>query len=185
MAYAHSYAQTMIQPTESPVAENLNIEAIDQNKKPRQMTTADLQNWALSQGFFMVIPTEMKFTQGHIVFAPGARMKIPMGVNEKGDRTHTGYVLKLFLGNLRAAPRSQVLASHYGFYENILRFEVLLEGISYGFYNLGYGVSLPEPIEIPIPYLRNIDGDVSVEVRLANHPSNFIVWFGSALIRKD
>ncbi|MCB1199459.1 MAG: hypothetical protein KDK41_02350 [Leptospiraceae bacterium] len=169
---------------------------------PRRMSLAKLITWARAQGFYLARPEQgfglpMEDLEncrinptddcyfGWLIMPPGVSFPVSISPNEKGNISRTGYTLRVFPGNLKKFPRETTLSSDFRFYENILRFEVIIEGISYGFHEMGHGKSLPEPLEFKIPYIRDNSQPLTVELKLANHPSNFLIWFGAELIRKD
>lgn len=143
-----------------------------------------ITRWAHAQGF-SVSPDHTdggyQYKYGMIFYSPGLTFHLSI---PKSSLSLHGWKLILDMGFLRESARIQQLSNDFHNYENILRYEVYIDGIKYQTIELGYGISRTSPMEIPIPYIRNKSGKVTVQIKLANHPHNFAILYDAFLTRE-
>lgn len=143
-----------------------------------------ITRWAHAQGFSVSqdhADGGYQYKYGMIFYAPGLTFHLSV---PKSSLSLYGWKLILDMGFLQQSSRTQRLSNDFHNYENILRYNIYIDGIKYKTIEIGYGVSLNSPLEIPIPYIRNKSGKVTVRIELANHPNNFAILYDAFLARE-
>lgn len=147
-----------------------------------------ISRWAQAQGFRITTDKSnggYRFQYAMVFYAPGLHFQLVTPADANGDKPSPfGWKLTLDMGFLEAAPKQKILSSDFKFYQNILRYKIIIDGIEYRTIEIGFGKTSVSPITIAIPYIRNKEGKVNVEIRLANHPSNFAVLYDAYLSRE-
>ncbi len=144
-------------------------------------------SWALAQGFTATSDSSMsnssQYRRAAIFYAPGFKFKLRAITNLRGDFSRFGWKLLLDMALLKPAPKSKFLTNRFKNYGNFLRYEVFIDGIKHREIEVGYGLTQPSPLVIAIPFIRDEDARVSVEIRLANAPGNFGILYDARLVR--
>lgn len=142
-------------------------------------------DWAHAQGFSVTRDHPAggyQYKFGAIFYAPGLEFYLATPKNSLGEpASPVGWSLVLDLGVLRSSNRLEKLSSDFHNYNNILRYTIYIEGIEYRTIEFGYGKTVTSPVEIPIPFIRNTSGRLKIEIKLANHPTNFGILYDAFL----
>lgn len=141
-----------------------------------------LQRWSSAQGL-SVTPDHpaagLHYHRVAVISAPGLTFRLRRPVTEKGSEFANGWMLNLDVAALRARDGYNDTAR----YTNLLECEVLIDGIAYTKIRQGAGALSPSPVKIPIPHIRSSEGIITVELRLSNHPRNFLFLYDAYLSR--
>lgn len=141
-----------------------------------------LQRWSSAQGL-SVTPDNtaagLNYHRAAIVSAPGLTFRLRRPVTEKGSEFANGWTLNLDIAAIRARDGQSNLAR----YQNLLECEVLVDDVLYKTIRQGSHASAVSPVKIPIPHIRSTDGVITVRLRMANHPRNFLFLYDAFLSR--
>ncbi len=142
-------------------------------------------SWAHGQGFSLTRDSDLYGVQNRraaVFHAPGVRFPLYAVRNRHGTLSRTGHFLVLDFAFPVSLDREKTLSSDFKNYRNILRYEIFADGIHLGTVESGYGVSQRDPLIFAIPYIRDPEGRVVVEIRLANHPAQFAILYDAVLV---
>lgn len=141
-----------------------------------------LQRWSSAQGL-SVTPDHpaagLFYHRVAVISAPGLTFRLRRPVTEKGSEFANGWTLNLDLAALRSRGGYKDTAR----YTNLLECEVFVDGIVQAKIRQGSGALSESPVKIPIPHIRSGEGVITVELRLANHPRNFLFLYDAYLSR--
>ncbi|MFO1480474.1 MAG: hypothetical protein U1F40_09780 [Turneriella sp.] len=141
-----------------------------------------LQRWSSAQGL-SVTPDNtaagLNYHRAAIVSAPGLTFRLRRPVTEKGSEFANGWTLNLDIAAIRARDGQSNLAR----YQNLLECEVLVDDVLYKTIRQGSHASAVSPVKISIPHIRSTDGVITVRLRMANHPRNFLFLYDAFLSR--
>lgn len=147
-------------------------------------TQRKVNSWARGQGFAISQDSPdggYRFGRAMLFYPPGVTFTLRASITEKADYSAHGWFLVLDMGFLQSEKSLKILSSDFRYYENILRYEILIDHISYKTVEIGYGVTELSPIRIAIPYIRDRAGNVLIEIRMKNHPNLFGVIYDAYL----
>lgn len=136
-----------------------------------------LMRWGSAQGLSVTADHGaggLKYRRAAIIAAPGLSFTLIRPVTEKGSAFANGWKLILDIAAIR---------ERRGAYPNILNCEVWIDGIFYRRLLQSGRANLVSPVEIQIPHIRSAEGKVTVELRLENHPRNFLFLYDAHLSR--
>jgi len=143
-----------------------------------------LESWADAQGYKITTDSPVggyQYNRGLVFFSPGLIFQLKKHVNQRATDRNSGWTLVLDMGMIRKKTLLETQnISNIG-YENIIRYEIFIDGIFYKKVEIGYNQNEKSPIRIHIPYIRDDEGDVTVELRLKNHPKNFGILYDAFL----
>lgn len=141
-----------------------------------------LQRWSSAQGL-SVTPDNtaagLNYHRAAIVSAPGLTFRLRRPVTEKGSEFANGWTLNLDIAAIRARDGQSNLAR----YQNLLECEVLVDDVLYKTIRQGSHASAVSLVKISIPHIRSTDGVITVRLRMANHPRNFLFLYDAFLSR--
>ncbi len=144
-----------------------------------------LQRWSSAQGL-SVTPdgpgAGLQYRRAAIIAAPGLTFELIRPVTEKGSEFSNGWTLNLDLAAIRSRDGKE-LTSGNSTYNNILDCDVLLDGVPAARIVQGLPGSAKSPVRIQVPHIRSNEGRLRVELRLANHPRNFLFLYDAYLSR--
>ncbi|GAB4441884.1 MAG: hypothetical protein OHK0011_24290 [Turneriella sp.] len=141
-----------------------------------------LQRWSSAQGLSVTpdnIAAGLNYRRAAIISAPGLTFRLRRPVTEKGSEFANGWTLNLDIAAIRARDGQPNLAR----YSNLLECEVFIDNVYYATIRQGSHSSAPSPVKIPIPHIRSAEGVITVSLRLANHPRNFLFLYDAFLSR--
>jgi hypothetical protein len=144
-----------------------------------------LARWASAQGLSVSQDSNaggLNYHRAAIIAAPGLTFQLRRPVTEKGSEFANGWYLLLDLASIRGRDGNPLQSSH-NLYANLLECEVFIDGIWYKTIRQGAGISIKSPLKIQIPHIRSSEGTVTVSLRLANHPRNFLFLYDAHLAR--
>ncbi|HNJ65366.1 MAG TPA: hypothetical protein PKW28_05680, partial [Turneriella sp.] len=140
------------------------------------------QRWSSAQGL-SVTPDNtaagLNYHRAAIVSAPGLTFRLRRPVTEKGSEFANGWTLNLDIAAIRARDGQSNLAR----YQNLLECEVLVDDVLYKTIRQGSHASAVSLVKISIPHIRSTDGVITVRLRMANHPRNFLFLYDAFLSR--
>ncbi len=151
-------------------------------------TQKRLQSWARGQGFLVTNDSEaggFRYGRALLFYAPGFAFRLKAPVPETGEMTPYGWELVLDMALLRADERGKRLSTDFAFYENILRYEIYIDHIHFKTVEIGYGKTESSPIILPVPYVRDADGQILVEIKIKNHPNAFGIIYDAFIRRSE
>ncbi len=144
-----------------------------------------LQRWSSAQGL-SVTPDDkgagLQHRRAAIISSPGIIFTLKRPVTEKGSEFANGWVLNLDLAAIRAR-NGETLEKSRSIYNNLLQCDVIIDGEFFMTVRQGAKKSVTSPIRLPIPHIRSNEGNVRVELKLANHPRNFLFLYDAYLSR--
>lgn len=144
-----------------------------------------LQRWSSAQGL-SVTPDDpgagLQYHRAAIIAAPGIVFELVRPVTEKGTEFSNGWTLNLDLAAIRARD-GQSLSAGSTAYINILDCEVFLDDVRTAQIRQGLNSNVRSPMRIQVPHIRSSEGKLKVELRLANHPRNFLFLYDAYLSR--
>lgn len=144
-----------------------------------------LQRWSSAQGL-SVTPDNpgagLQYHRAAIIAAPGITFELVRPVTEKGTEYANGWMLNLDLAAIRARD-GQSLSEGGTNYSNILDCNVYLDDIHTHRIVQGSNRGVTSPVRIQVPHIRSAEGRIKVELRLANHPRNFLFLYDAYLSR--
>lgn len=144
-----------------------------------------LQRWSSAQGLSVTTDDRgagLQYRRAAIISPPGITFTLKRPVTEKGSEFANGWVLNLDLAAIRARNGEQLHKAR-SLYSNLLQFDVIVDGELYTTVRQGAKKSVDSPLRLPIPHIRSNEGIVRVELRLANHPRNFLFLYDAYLTR--
>lgn len=144
-----------------------------------------LQRWSSAQGLSVTSDTPAAGLQYHraaVIAAPGLTFELVRPITEKGTEFANGWVLNLDLAAIRSRDGRRLTAGNSG-YNNLLECDVFLDGVFTKRLSQGAGAHLTNPVRIQIPHIRSTEGKLKIELRLANHPRNFLFLYDAYLSR--
>lgn len=163
-----------------PHSENFREKIIEMGGDLEIWSEEKLTRWALAQGLLATADHSGGGVQWHraaVITSPGLRFTLRRPVTEKGSEFTNGWRLNLDISSLR--PRS---TKHS--YSNILEARVFIDGVYYQTISqTGSGKASPTPVSIEIPHIRDPEGKIEVELKLTNHPRNFLFLYDAYLTR--
>lgn len=145
-------------------------------------------SWANAQGFSLTPDSPVAGSQNRIaaVFhSPGIEFDLYTVRDLRGELSQTGWTLVLDFASPIPVERRQELSSDYSRWDNILRYEIFVDGVLLDTVEAGYGVSFPSPVHIPIPFIRDPEGRVHVRIALSHHPSQFAILYDATLVKEN
>lgn len=146
-------------------------------------------DWAHAQGFSVSRDHPAgghQYKFGIVFYAPGLEFYLQTPKNLLHESASpVGWSLILDLGVLQPSNRLQKLSSDFHNYKNILRYTIFIEDIEYQTITIGYGKTITSPVQIDIPFIRNKSGKIKIEIKLANHPTNFGILYDAFLKHQE
>jgi len=136
-----------------------------------------LQRWSSAQGLRVTSDGPgggLQHRRAAIIAAPGLTFMLKRPVTEKGSEFANGWKLVLDIAAIRRVR---------GRYVNILDCDIWIDGVLYRRLTQSGSSEITSPVEIQIPHIRSGEGKVTVELRLANHPRNFLFLYDAYLAR--
>lgn len=143
-----------------------------------------LMAWTQGQGFMVTKDHPdggVQYHRGIIFHPPGLDFVLKTPISPRGDKQQYGWKLVLDLGVFHAHPFEEALSTDFKYYENIIRYEIYIDNIYYKTVEIGYGISLESPVNIEIPYVRDLSGLVHISLRMKYHPANFGILYDAFL----
>ncbi|AFM14775.1 hypothetical protein [Turneriella parva] len=144
-----------------------------------------LQRWSSAQGLSVTTDDQgagLQYHRAAIISPPGITFTLKRPVTEKGSEFANGWVLNLDFAAIRAR-NGESLQKARSLYSNLLQCDVIVDGELYTTVRQGAKKSIQTPLRLPIPHIRSNEGIVRVELRLANHPRNFLFLYDAYLTR--
>ena len=144
-----------------------------------------LQRWSSAQGLSVTTDDQgagLQYRRAAIISPPGITFTLKRPVTEKGSEFANGWILNLDLAAIRAR-NGERLGKGRSLYSNLLQFDVIVDGEVFTTVRQGGKKSVESPLKLPIPHIRSNEGIVRVELRLANHPRNFLFLYDAYLSR--
>ena len=115
------------------------------------------------------------FKRGAVFYAPGLffKLKAPK-VSHRGDR-HSNFGWELVL--------DMVFLKNGNFQENTnyVQYSILIDGVKFRDFAVGYSRSYESPIVIAIPMIRDYNKNISVAIELANQRGNYGILYDAVL----
>lgn len=142
-----------------------------------------LQRWSSAQG--LSVSTDhpgagLQYRRAAIIAAPGLSFVLTRPVTEKGSEFANGWKLNLDLAAIRLRDG---LSGKKGGYPNVLECDVHIDGVFFRRIRQGATEPVASPVQIQIPHIRSAEGKVTIELKLANHPRNFLFLYDAYLSR--
>ena len=148
------------------------------------LSQSQVQSWARGQGFRVVedFPyNNIKYNRAIYFNPPGLSFTLRLEKTMLGKYKRFGNLLALDFALLKTKNNQRDISSHYDFYKNLIKYEIIVDGILMRTFSLGYGLSHNRMFKIPLSYIRDERGRVEVEVRMANHPGNFGILYDASI----
>ena len=146
-----------------------------------------IHSWAESQGVSVTEDLDtagLKFHRGVLFRPPGLFFELGIGEDEISGEERLGWVLNLDMGFFKEDPGKESISTNFENYDNLIRYEVFVNGIKFRTIEIGYGRTAKSPIKIRIPFIRNLEGKVMVKIKLSNRPDNFGILYDASLVRE-
>jgi hypothetical protein len=143
-----------------------------------------LQRWSSAQGLSVSSDQKgagLQYRRAAIIAAPGLTFTLTRPVTEKGSEFANGWKLNLDLAAVR--PRDGSALKKGSQYHNLLECDVHIDGVFFKRIKQGSEITVQSPVQIQIPHIRSAEGKVTVELKLANHPRNFLFLYDAYLTR--
>jgi len=143
-----------------------------------------ISSWAHAQGFDITEDSPAggyQYNRGLVFYPPGVRFTLQTPVGMRADKQSYGWTLYLDMGFLKKLQRSKELSTDFKYYSNILRYDILVDGIKYKSVEIGFNHTVESPLKIYIPYVRDPSGSLVVEIVMKNHPDQFAVLYDAFL----
>lgn len=143
-----------------------------------------IKAWSEAQGFSVTEDQPdggYQYRRGIVFHPPGLGFTLSTPVSQRAQLQRYGWKLVLDLGVFYSPPFEDTLSTDFKHYENILRYEIWIDNLYFQTVEIGYGVSVKTPVVIEVPYVRDPDGQVRIELRMKNHPSNFGILYDAFL----
>ncbi len=144
-----------------------------------------LQRWSSAQGLSVSEDHSgagLQYRRAAIINPPGIVFTLTRPVTEKGSEFSNGWQLNLDIAAIRSRSGESLEKSRNG-YNNLLQCEVYIDGEFFTTIRQGARKSVASPVRIAIPHIRSAEGIVRVELKLANHPRNFLFLYDAYLSR--
>ena len=141
--------------------------------------------WAKSQGFDVTQDTpadNWQFRRAAVFQPPGMQFQLQIDTTEKQNRL--GWVLFLDMGFLKKDTNKAVISTNFKNYSNILRYEIFIDYIHFKTIEIGYGKTLASPLKLRLPFVRDRDGRILIDIKLANHADNFGILYDAFLVKE-
>ncbi|MBN8221471.1 MAG: hypothetical protein J0L53_11145 [Spirochaetes bacterium] len=139
-----------------------------------------LQRWSSAQGLRVTTDHQgagLQYRRAAIIAAPGLSFVLRRPVTEKGSEFANGWRLNLDLAAIRLRDGLS------GKYLNVLECDVHIDGVFFRRIRQGGSETVETPVQIQIPHIRSAEGKVTIELKLANHPRNFLFLYDAYLSR--
>ncbi|HRP68078.1 MAG TPA: hypothetical protein PLY93_00905 [Turneriella sp.] len=136
-----------------------------------------IERWCSAQGLAVTSDNPqggLQYKRAAVLIAPGLTFSLTRPVTEKGSEFANGWLLNLDIAAIR--PRT-------GVYTNFLEADVFVDGLFFRKILQGGNRKEESPIQIQIPHIASREGRIRVEIRLANHPRNFLFLYDAYLSR--
>jgi hypothetical protein len=143
-----------------------------------------LQRWSSAQGLTVSGDhggAALQYHRAAVISAPGLSFILTRPVTEKGSEFANGWKLNLDIAAIRPRDGSQLKKGSQ--YNNLLECDVYIDDVFYLRLRQGSQNLTTSPVQIQIPHIRSAEGKVNVELRLANHPRNFLFLYDAYLSR--
>ncbi len=143
-----------------------------------------LQRWSSAQGLSVSSDQKgagLQYRRAAIIAAPGLTFTLTRPVTEKGSEFANGWKLNLDLAAVRARDGSTLKKGSQ--YNNLLECDVHIDGVFFRRIKQGSAITMQSPVQIQIPHIRSAEGKITVELKLANHPRNFLFLYDAYLSR--
>lgn len=141
-----------------------------------------LLRWTSAQGLSVTTDQPaagLQYRRAAVISAPGITFRLRRPVTEKGSEFANGWTLNLDIAALRTRSGEKTALP----YNNLLECEIFIDDVSYGRIRQGGSATAVSPLKIMIPHIRSSEGDITVRLRLANHPRNFFFLYDAFLSR--
>lgn len=186
-----SYSQTLSQnPHLNPIpAETLAFPPWSENYKTRMHGSYEiwseekLNRWMSAQGLAVSSDSPgagLLYHRAAVLSSPGITFKLRRPITEKGSAFANGWTLNLDIAALRNRHENQKTLP----YNNLLECEVWIDGEFYETIRQGGKSLAASPVKIDIPHIRDAEGWVSIELKVSNHPRNFLFLYDAYLSRR-
>lgn len=142
-----------------------------------------IMRWSSAQGLSITPDNKgagLQYHRAAIIAAPGLTFTLTRPVTEKGSEFANGWKLNLDIAAIR--PR-EGFVSKKSSYLNLLECDVHIDGVFYRRITQGAQSPASSPVQIQIPHIRSGEGKVLIELKLANHPRNFLFLYDAYLSR--
>lgn len=145
-----------------------------------------LRRWVSAQGLSVTRDNPgagLAYGRVAVIGAPGLKFILRRPVTEKGSEFSNGWKLNLDIAAI-ARRDGNPLASPGNQYNNLLVCDVFIDGVWYKTLKQGSGAAIvSSPVTIQVPHIRSGEGKIAVELKLANHPRNFLFLYDAYLSR--
>ena len=144
-----------------------------------------LIDWARSQGFAITEDTDSggyQFRRAVMFKPPGIQFYLQ--VDTIGEQNQLGWLLFLDMGFFKEDTNKGIISTNFKRYNNILRYEIFVDHIYFKTVEVGYGKTQTSPLQLRLPFIRDRNGRVLVEIKLANHPNNFGILYDAFLAKE-
>ena len=146
-----------------------------------------IYSWAKSQGVSVTADSDtagLKFRRGIIFKPPGLFFELGIGEDEISEKDRLGWSLNLDMGFFKEDLNKESIRTNFKNYDNLIRYEVFVNGIPFKTIEIGYGRMVSSPVKIRIPFIRNSEGKVIVKIKLSNRVDNFGILYDAFLVKE-
>lgn len=157
------------------------------NKKYEIHDEKKIVSWAKAQGFEITRDSgagELKHKRGVIFFPPKLEYELYIPKNDFDELEYFGWSLILDMGFLKSDNMPPYLSTDYVYSENMQRYEIYIDGILYKEIELGFGKTHNSPVEIYIPFVRDKEGKITVEIKIPHSANSFGILYDAFLVKK-
>lgn len=141
-----------------------------------------LLRWTSAQGLSVTTDhpgAGLQYRRAAVISAPGITFRLRRPVTEKGSEFANGWTLHLDIAALRTRNGERTALP----YNNLLDCEIFIDDIPFGQIRQGGRTTAISPMKIMIPHIRSNEGEITVRLKLANHPRNFLFLYDAYLSR--
>ncbi|MDH5716528.1 MAG: hypothetical protein OEZ22_02695 [Spirochaetia bacterium] len=156
-------------------------------KKYEIFSEKKIIDWARAQGFMITRDHNLNglnYKRGAVFFPPGLSFNLYVPKNDFDDIVPFGWTLVIDMGFLKSMDKIETLSSDFLYYQNILRYDIYIDNIHYKTIEIGYGKTQPSLIQISIPFIRDKEGKILVDIKIPNTHNSFGVLYDAILIKE-
>jgi len=153
------------------------------------ITEEKVLDWAKAQGFTSSkdsIAGGNYYKRSAVIHPPGIKFFLKIPKNDYNiKQSKFAWYLHLDISMPKIDHSKRILTTSYYSYNNILRYHIYIDNIFYKTVEVGYGVTQKTPLVFFIPFIRDPEGKIIVDIRLANRPNQVLMLYDAFLSKKS
>ncbi|MBV6492725.1 MAG: hypothetical protein LDLANPLL_00722 [Turneriella sp.] len=136
-----------------------------------------IERWCSAQGLAVTPDNNaagLIYKRAAVIVSPGLTFNLTRPITEKGAALANGWTLNLDIAAI-SSTRTK--------YTNLLEADIFVDGVFLRKITQGANSKEKSPVQIQIPHIPSGEGKIQVDIKLANHPRNFLFLYDAYLSR--